>query len=133
MQTASATYFVTFRCRKGLELPPPAREAVLAAMRHWNDRRIELDAAVIMPDHAHALFRITDGSSLGDILHSIKGFSANQINKLLNRRGSFWLDENFDHIVRHAAEWDEKLEYIRQNPVKVGLVASPDAYAFLHP
>jgi adenine-specific DNA methylase/REP element-mobilizing transposase RayT len=133
LETAGATYFVTFRCRKGMEMPLEAREAVLSAIRHLDSKRIALDAAVVMPDHAHAMFRITDGSKLGEVLHSIKSFSANQINKLLNRTGAFWLDENFDHIVRQAAEWDEKFEYIRQNPVKKGLADALEAYPFLHP
>jgi len=28
-------------------------------------------------------------------------------------------DESFDHVIRHA-ELEEKLEYVRQNPVKRG-------------
>jgi REP element-mobilizing transposase RayT len=133
LETAGATYFVTFRCRPGLEMPPEARAAVLSATQHWDGKRIALDAAVVMPDHAHAMFRITDGSRLGEVLHSIKSFSANQINTLLNRTGAFWLDETFDHVVRHAEEWEEKFEYIRQNPVKKGLADVPDAYPFLYP
>jgi hypothetical protein len=31
------------------------------------------------------------------------------------------LVESFDHIIRHAAELEEKMEYIRQNPSKRGL------------
>ncbi|HAZ31369.1 MAG TPA: hypothetical protein DCY61_01505, partial [Dehalococcoidia bacterium] len=133
LETGGATYFVTFRCRKGLGMPPESREAVLSAMRYWDGKRISLDAAVVMPNHAHAMFRITDESKLGEILHSIKSFSANQVNKLQNRMGPFWLDENFDHIVRHAAEWDEKFEYIRQNPVKKELVVASEDYPFLYP
>jgi len=133
MEAGGATYFVTFRCRKDLEMPPEAREAVLSAIRHWDGKRISLDAAVVMQDHAHAMFRITDESRLGEILHSIKSFSASQVNKLQNRMGPFWLDENFDHIVRHAAEWDQKFEYIRQNPVKKELVAASEDYPFLYP
>jgi len=39
-------------------------------------------------------------------------------------------DESFDHVIRHA-ELEEKLEYIRQNPVKRGLVDHPDGYKWL--
>ncbi|MCL6508545.1 MAG: DUF1156 domain-containing protein, partial [Bryobacteraceae bacterium] len=133
LETAGATYFVTFRCREKLTMPPEARAIALSAIRHWDGSRIALDAAVVMPDHAHLMFRIMDGSRLGQVLHSIKSFSANKINALLGRSGAFWLDENFDHIVRHAAEWEEKFQYIRQNPVKRGLADSPDAYPYLYP
>jgi len=45
--------------------------------------------------------------------------------------GSVWSDENFDHIIRHAVELEEKLQYIRQNPIKRGLVDHPDSYKWL--
>ncbi len=132
LQVPQATYFVTFRCGRGLELPDDARDMALAAIRHWDGERIALDAAVVMPDHVHSIFRITDGSSLGDILHSIKSFSANRINKRLGRQGPLWLDENFDHIIRHEAEWEEKREYIRQNSVTKGLATRPEEYKWLY-
>ncbi len=132
LESAGATYFVTFRCREGLEMPEPVRKIVLSCLRHWDGKRIDLDAAVVLPDHVHALFRITDDSALGEILHSVKSFSSNQINKLLARSGAFWLDENFDHIIRHGQEWEEKCEYIRENPVKKELSKTPEEYPFLY-
>jgi hypothetical protein len=41
------------------------------------------------------------------------------------------MDESFDHIIRHEAELEEKIEYIRQNAVKRGLVIRPDDYKWL--
>jgi hypothetical protein len=41
------------------------------------------------------------------------------------------LVESFDHIVRHAAELEEKMEYIRQNPPKWGLEDSSGRYRWL--
>ena len=37
--------------------------------------------------------------SLADVAHSWKSFTANLINKALNRSGTLWMDERFDHIV----------------------------------
>lgn len=132
LQAPEATYFVTVRCGRPLTLPPQARELALNAIQHWDGTRINLDAAVIMPDHAHAIFRIIDGSSLSTIRHSIKSFSSKQINRLSRRTGRVWLDESFDHIIRHEIEWREKLEYIRQNPVKTKLAARPEDYHWLY-
>lgn len=132
LQVPQATYFVTFRCRHGVTLPEEVRGVPLDAIKYWDGKRIELDAAVVMPDHVHAIFRIMDGSSLGDILHSIKSYSAKQIDRELRRHGSVWLDENFDHIIRHEEEWEEKREYIWQNPVKKGLAAGPEGYRWLY-
>jgi REP element-mobilizing transposase RayT len=132
LQASEATYFVTFRCGRSIILPEAARDLTLSAIRYWDGKRIDLDSAVVMPDHAHLMFRILDASSISDILHSIKSFSSNQINRLLGRRQQLWLDESFDHIIRHQLEWDEKLEYIRQNPIKNNLAATPEDYPWLY-
>jgi adenine-specific DNA methylase/REP element-mobilizing transposase RayT len=133
LQVPEATYFVTFRCRKGLQLQPEDRSIVLQSFHYWNGKRIDLDAVVVMTDHAHALFRITDGSSLSAITHSIKSYSANQINKRNGRSGPLWQDETFDHILRDEVSWQEKFDYIRNNPVKAGLVEALGDYEWVYP
>jgi REP element-mobilizing transposase RayT len=137
LQTPEATYFVTFRCRQGLLLSELAREIVMSAIRHWDAVRMDLDTAVVMPDHVHLIFRVLKWdrrsglSSLSAVLQSIKGYSARSVNALLARTGPLWLDESFDHIVRNERELEEKIEYIRQNSVTRGLVASWRDYRWL--
>jgi REP-associated tyrosine transposase len=104
---------------------------VLSALRYWDGVRIALDAAVVMPDHVHIILRVLEGRTLGSVLQSIKGFSSRAVNRLLRRRGAPWLDESFDHIIRHEQEWIEKLAYIRDNPVKGGLVEAWQDYRWL--
>jgi putative transposase len=132
LQAFEATYFVTFRCHSDIILPGPARRLALTAMRYWDGKRIDLDAAVVMPDHAHAIFRIVDASTLSAILHSIKSFSSNQIHRRLGRKGPLWLDESFDHIIRNEPEWCQKLDYIIQNPVKNNLVPGHEHYPWIY-
>jgi REP element-mobilizing transposase RayT len=115
-----------------VSLSDPARDAVFSAVRHWDGRRIDLDASVVMSDHVHAIFRIVDGSTVGDILHSIKSFSANEVNRVLARHGSLWLDESFDHIIRQEIEWEEKIAYVRNNPVNRELVDRAHHYRWLY-
>jgi hypothetical protein len=50
---------------------------------------------------------------------------------MLARAGSIWSDESFDHIIRQVEELEQKLEYIRQNPVTRGIVERPDDYRWL--
>ena len=85
-----------------------------------------------MPDHAHAIFRLIGTLSLTQILKGIKGGTAHRINEITGRQGQVWTQESFDHIVRGEADWEEKMEYVRQNPVKKGLVSSPEQYKWLH-
>ena len=132
-----STYFLTFRVRHGL-MPNAARCVVMAACLYWDARRYELHACVVMPDHVHLLLTPlpTPGGegyhSLTTILHGIKSYTANQINRLLGRKGSFWLDERYDRVMRDEAEFGEKLRYIENNAVVRELVHYADDYPFLY-
>ena len=65
------------------------------------------------------------------ILKLIKGASARIVNKLLATSGPVWQEESFDHVLRSQDSLEEKLEYIRQNPVRRGLVQKPEDYRWL--
>jgi REP element-mobilizing transposase RayT len=132
LEVPDATYFVSFSCLHRLELPPSARNLIIAEIRSLDQDTIDLDAAVVMPDHAHAIFRLIGTLTLTQILKRIKGRTAHRINEMTGGQGQVWTQESFDHIVRDEAEWQEKIEYIRQNPLKKGLVSSPDQYKWLY-
>jgi putative transposase len=126
-QQGGATYFITFRTVT-LELSGELRELVLRAVCHFNDQRYVLWAAVVMPDHVHVLLtplerRVGRWWSLSSIMHSLKAYTAKQVNARLQRSGIVWMQESFDRIVRNDDELIEKWQYIRNNPVKRGLCA----------
>jgi REP element-mobilizing transposase RayT len=128
--------FVTFRVLGGLTLSPDARTLALQHCLYDHGRRIHLHAAVIMPDHVHILFtalRDDEGwtFALPEIMKAIKGTSARSINKLWERSGSVWQDESFDHVLRGNESLRQTIDYIRQNPVRRGLVQKPEDYPWL--
>jgi REP-associated tyrosine transposase len=132
LEVAGATYFVTFRCRPGVALSPDERDIVMAAITICDRREIELDAAVVMPNHVHAIFRLIGSAKMSRLLQRIKGRSARMINRSRGQTGaSLWADESFDHIVRHGTEWEEKIEYLRLNPLRRALVERPEDYQWL--
>ena len=94
-------------------------------------KSIDLDAAVVMPDHVHMILRLLSDKNLSDVLRIIKGRAARLVNQFLIRRGPLWIEESFDHVIRYEEEFEDKIEYVRQNPVKRGLVARPDDYKWL--
>ncbi|HZE56501.1 MAG TPA: carbamoyl-phosphate synthase large subunit [Chthoniobacterales bacterium] len=100
---------------------PAIAGIVASSLNHFDRDRYLLDAFVVMPNHVHVLFKPLSGNSLSSILHSWKSFSANAINRQVNREGPVWMAENFDTIVRDAAHLHACREYIAQNPVKAGL------------
>jgi REP element-mobilizing transposase RayT len=97
---------------------------------------MHLHAVVVMPDHVHLLLtpmRNAEGwpFPLKDILKLIKGPSARSVNLLNRTRGALWQDESFDHVLRSNESFDEKLKYIRQNPVRRGLTTVSEQYEWL--
>lgn len=135
-QKDDRTLFVTFRTLGTLKLPPEARSLALQHCLHGHGKTIRLHAAVIMRDHAHLLFtalRDSDGwtFTLPKILKAIKGTSARSINRLLGSSGPVWQDESFDHVLRGDESFAETVKYIRQNPVRKGLVGKPEDYPWL--
>ena len=105
---------------------------MIAAVRFWDGSRIDLDAAVVMPDHVHMILRVRDGAVVSDQMRGIKGFAAQKINRVTRRSGKVWMVESFDHIIRDEDAWAEKIEYVRQNPVKKGLAKVPADYRWLY-
>ena len=89
-----------------------------------------------MPDHVHLLLTaLADSdhppSPLFRILKRIKGISARRINQILGTQGPVWQDESFDHVLRSTESFCEKLEYLRQNPVRRRLSSTPETYPWL--
>ncbi len=129
-----ATYFVTFNLHTG-KMSDDERQFVLDAFLHNHGRRCILHALAIMPDHVHFVARMLsdpDGSDydLSALLHSIKSFSANQINLLRGESGQIWQRESYDRIMRDTKELEETIAYIEQNPVRQGLVRKPGDYVW---
>ena len=72
-----------------------------------------------MPNHVHMLIRPLDKYKISKILHGIKGFSGNAINRLTCSHGEFWMRESFDRMVRSEAAYEHYLRYIISNPRKL--------------
>ena len=128
---ANKTYFVTFCTKDRMRLPEAARDIALACSVHGHHSQYWLHSAVVMPDHVHLLLMPFPNVTLATILNGIKGTSSHRINALLGRRGKLWQRESFDHILRSSEKLSEKAEYICNNPVRAGLVASLDAWPWL--
>jgi len=56
-------------------------------------------------------------------MHSLKSYTSTHANKALNRTGAFWTHESFDRVIRGRVELQAKVNYVLNNPVKVGLVS----------
>jgi putative transposase len=93
-------------------------EVVTESLGHFDGIQYRLDHWVIMPNHVHVLFVVTQGSSMEDIAQRWKSFTARGINKLCCRSGPLWQRESFDHIVRSEAQLERYRQYIIHNATK---------------
>ena len=119
LRSDGATYFVTWRLEHGqAELTPDERSVVASTLRHFDTKRYELLAYVIMNDHVHVLVHPLGVTRLQDVLHSWKSYTANRFQDQFMRVGRVWQEEYFDRIMRDEAELMGKVEYILHNPRK---------------
>jgi len=81
---------------------------------------VTVDHYVIMPDHIHLLLMIhaVDNGrpmvvpTIDRIIKQMKGYVSKQIGC------SIWQGRFFDHIIRNRDDYNEHVEYIRENPVR---------------
>jgi putative transposase len=97
-------------------------------IKDGNKKFYTLHAVIVMPDHVHMILEPLPGYSLSRIMKGIKGASARKINKARNSYGSIWQDESFDRIIRDEKEYNEKMIYMFENPLRAGLTEKPEDY-----
>ncbi len=111
-------------------LKQPAIAAIVTnTLGHFEQKRYQLHAWVVMPNHVHAIVRPFAKHTLEQILHSWKSYSAQSSNKMLGRVGQpFWQRESYDHLVRDEAELAACCRYVEENPIKAGLCRTSDEW-----
>ena len=116
--------------RKPVLNHPETAQIILSSLQ-WleSQKRIILDAAVIMPDHLHFVAGLRK-DSLDRLMHSLKSYTAKKINALLNRQGAFWQLQYHDHAVRRDEDLNDIVLYVLNNPVRAGLVRDFHDYPY---
>jgi putative transposase len=116
--------------RKPILNHPETAQIILSSL-HWleSQKRIILDAAVIMPDHLHFVAALRQ-DSLDRLMHSLKSYTAKMINNLVNRQGAFWQPQYHDHAVRGDEDLNEVVLYALNNPVRAGFVSDFHDYPY---
>ena len=138
-----AKYAITWSTSTRQKLSEAARKIVLDCILYWNERRYQLYAACVMPDHVHILIEprvrretsnATEFYSLTEILHTLKSLTAHKINELGEKSGPVWEREAFDRMIRSESDLHEKFNYITRNPWDAGLVGPSEDYPWVwHP
>lgn len=103
------------------------RKIISESMHFNNDKKYQLHAYCVMPNHVHVLItpyanQTELKKTLSDVTYSWKRLTALEINKYLTRQGALWASESYDHVVRNETEFSKIIAYILNNPVKANLV-----------
>ena len=110
----------TMARRPIFENPSYASEAIDGLYRLQNLHPFFLFGFAIMPDHCHFLLNIPAPYTISKFMNSYKTGLTFDLGI-----GSFW-QPRYD--LRVPDDGWATLRYIHENPVKAGLVASPEAY-----
>ena len=94
------------------------------------EKRLEWICIMVMPDHVHAVIRLGEEQTLAKVLHSIKRYTAREINKQLSTAGAFWQKGYTDWGIRDDAAFNDSIRYCYANPVRAGIVEVPRDYPY---
>ena len=135
-------YFVTVRARR--RLPILAAGAVHSAfrdfaLRGFEKKQIAIGRYVVMPDHVHLFVSGPHEFRLKQWGRMLKLVLARATSTRRALRGSaptssafveIWERGFFDHVIRNAESYAQKWEYVRQNPVRAGLVERAEDWPY---
>lgn len=92
------------------------RQIVVSSINYYSSQLYDVAAFVIMPNHVHLLLHFYPETITEKVLHSIKSFTAHQINVKRQQFGTVWMSEYFDRIVRSRSDLQNYIDYIENNP-----------------
>ena len=92
--------------------------------------RIRWICIMIMPDHIHAVIQLGRDQTLPKVLHSLKTFTARQINEQRGEHNTVWQEGYYDHGIRRDESLNEIIHYCYENPVRQGLVKQARDYLY---
>jgi len=85
---------------------------------------------VIMPDHVHLFARFGPQSvSVSTWMKSLKNAISRNV-KQATFPGPHWQKGFFDHVLRSEESYEEKWLYVRDNPVRAGLVRLAEEWPY---
>jgi REP element-mobilizing transposase RayT len=106
-------------------LRDPAIAAMVEHAIHYLDGwKYDLISWSVMTNHLHLLYG-AKGFRDGEIVHSLKGFTGRELNLHLQRSGSVWASDYYDHAVRNSRELQRIVRYIMNNASAAGLHDRP--------
>jgi putative transposase len=127
------TYFITAcaHMQQNLFQRDEVAQLMVATFFKYRDAgEFELHEYVVMPNHIHLLLSVNEQQQLSRVTQLIKGGFSHSLreNGIIFR--AVWEQRYYDRRVRDGNEFAEFSQYIRQNPVRKGLVEHEEEYPY---
>jgi putative transposase len=128
-----------------------ACDILISNIKHYQSKyKFKILSYVIMPTHFHWIVE-TDNQSgtMSDVMRDLKKYSAWDLLKYFEEKGNkmfdafqegaekykdqkrkFWMPRFDDEAIRNDKMFWAKLKYIHDNPLKAGLVQTPEQYKY---
>jgi putative transposase len=84
---------------------------------------------MIMPDHMHLFVRFDGNTQVAMWVKSLKNSLSKSL-RFAGKEAPHWQKGYFDHLVRSEVSYEEKWIYVRENPVRKGLVTESGAWPY---
>lgn len=140
-------YTATINNRQHLLADDKHKDIIINSLKFLvTAKRIQLNAFVIMSNHIHLIWQPLLGFSPPDIQASFMKYTAHQFKRSLaknniealviykvnkyNKDYQFWKREPLGIELISPAVFQQKLNYIHNNPVKAGLCINPEDYQY---
>jgi putative transposase len=120
----SPRYFVTFcthERQRFLAKDEVHTAFVLFAKRAEETFNVAVGRYVMMPDHVHLFVRGDCNFRLGPWIGALKQALAKAV-MYSQAQGQTWEEGFIDHVLRSNESYSQKWNYVRENPVRAGLV-----------
>jgi len=138
-------HFITCSCYRRLPLlgTTRSRDSFLSVLEQTRQRyRFVAVGYVVMPEHVHLLITEPEVGTASTVMQVLKQRTAHALLPQRNRRNprqrnlfgdeaqhrAFWQARFYDFNVWTTKKRAEKLRYMHRNPVKRGLVKSPEQW-----
>jgi len=127
------TYFVTAcaHMHRNLFQRREVAELMVATIFRYRDAgEFHLYEYVVMPDHIHLLLSLDDARPLSRAMQLIKGGFSHALRESGTCLQAVWQPRYHDRRVRDMDEHAQFVAYIRENPVRRGLVEDAGKYVY---
>jgi putative transposase len=97
---------------------------------HARNGKFKVHDFVVMPDHAHLLITLAGEMTIEKAMQLIKGGFSYRVKKEHTYSGEVWQRGFWELRVEDRESFQRHQEYIALNPVRRGLVDSPEKFPF---